>query len=47
MALHKTSTRKKPTAKDLRKEINPPTPASQKRKMPKDKDASVRLQRDS
>lgn len=34
-------------AKDLRKEFNPPTPASQRRKMPKDKDASVRLQRDS
>ncbi len=32
-------------AKDLQKEFHPPTPASQKAKMPKDKDASVRLPR--
>lgn len=43
----KKITQRRPKAKDLAKEFNPPIPASQLRKMPKDKDASVRLQRDS
>ena len=43
----KKKTQKRPTARDLAKEFNPPIPASQQRKMPKEKDASVRLQRDS
>ena len=38
---------KRPTAKDLRKEFNPPILLHQRRKIPKPNDAGVRLQRDS
>ena len=44
---HGKRTQRRLKAKDLKKEFNPPMTAAFRRKMPKDKDASVRLQRDS
>jgi len=47
MTIHITNTRKKPTGKVLRKELNAPRSGTQRKAAVKPDDAGVRKQRDS